>query len=460
MRTCFGREVPVNPPSVFPHCESSFQRQTVKSKPRLIDDRKVSSTSRSEIFDDELKDFNNQDMIQGDFDAFYEKLTRSSVVDFQRHRGCVMRDRDKIVILSFSEPFRDIDYSLSINSDFHITAFRSNTKLSLAKFRDILGFQYRLTRWLQVDAILTRLKVADLDEEKEVNGAVEKLKETLRYMNKLSSKYEFLFDQLLLRVVPSEARRYSTFMIMKALNMFMVSRVSYRNLRTFLALPHPDTLMKGIGSAADVGSLSDAERISKIVFDAVSDIEKYCLIIFDEIYVKPSVRYRSGHVFGYATDDSSKLARTVLAFMIKPIFGTRSYVIRLLPVFKLTAEFIELNLLELIRIVESSGAITVGIMSDNLSTNRKLHHNLKQKFSGAEQFKIQHPLDSERSLYLLFDPVHLYKSIRNNWETEKTQTLKFTPPGHEEPFFAKWSDLLEISLITSPIPWRYCPPSM
>ena len=226
-------------------------------------------------------------------------------------------------------------------------------------------------------AILSRIRVADLDEEQEVKRAVEKLKETLCEMNEFSSKYEFLFEQLLLRVVPSEGRRYSSFVMLKALHMFLVSRVSYRSLRTLLALPHPDTLMKGIGNTADVGSVTDAERITKLVCHASSGIEKYCLIIFDEVYVKPSVRYRSGHLLGFASDDSSKLAKTVLAFMIKPIFGKKSFVIRLLPVFKLNAEFIEIHLLELIRIVETSGAITVGIMSDNLSTNRKLHQNLR-----------------------------------------------------------------------------------
>ena len=49
-------------------------------------------------------------------------------------------------------------------------------------------------------------------------------------------------------------------------------------------------------------------------------------------------------------------------------------------------------------------------------------------------------------LYLLFDPVHLIKNIRNNWLTEKTQTLKFPSNGtqNQERKFAKWSDLKEL----------------
>ena len=38
-------------------------------------------------------------------------------------------------------------------------------------------------------------------------------------------------------------------------------------------------------------------------------------------------------------------------------------------------------------------------------------------------YQAVHPLDPTRVWFLLFDPVHLLKCIRNNWITEKTRTL-------------------------------------
>ena len=44
-----------------------------------------------------------------------------------------------------------------------------------------------------------------------------------------------------------------------------------------------------------------------------------------------------------------------------------------------------------------------------------------------------------RPLFLLFDPVHIFKNIRNSWITERTQTIKF---DHQDKIcIARWSDL-------------------
>ena len=44
-------------------------------------------------------------------------------------------------------------------------------------------------------------------------------------------------------------------------------------------------------------------------------------------------------------------------------------------------------------------------------------------------------------MYLCYDPVHLIKNIRNNWMSEKTQTLEFKDPDSDRVAIAKWSDL-------------------
>ena len=56
-------------------------------------------------------------------------------------------------------------------------------------------------------------------------------------------------------------------------------------------------------------------------FRFIAGRQLLCFIAFDEVYVQPSLRLRGGHVVGYAHDEPTKLARTVLALMIQPLMG-------------------------------------------------------------------------------------------------------------------------------------------
>ena len=47
-------------------------------------------------------------------------------------------------------------------------------------------------------------------------------------------------------------------------------------------------------------------------------------------------------------------------------------------------------------------------------------------------------------LYTFYHLVHLFKNIRNNWITEKTQTLTFFDIDTNEEVFAYWKDLISI----------------
>ena len=66
-------------------------------------------------------------------------------------------------------------------------------------------------------------------------------------------------------------------------------------------------------------------------------------------------------------------------------------------------------------------------MSENLSVNQKTFKKFHQNFESHSISEIAHPVINPKfkTLYTLYDPVHLFKNIRNNWVTEKTQTLIF-----------------------------------
>ena len=46
------------------------------------------------------------------------------------------------------------------------------------------------------------------------------------------------------------------------------------------------------------------------------------------------------------------------------------------------------------------------------------------------------------NIHLLHDTVHLFKSIRNNWITEKSGTLKLIFEGSQ--YIGKWSDIVKL----------------
>ena len=62
--------------------------------------------------------------------------------------------------------------------------------------------------------------------------------------------------------------------------------------------------------------------------------------------------------------------------------------------------------------LENAGYFVICLVSDNNRVNR----NMFETMCGGElQPCIKHPCDSERKLFLLFDTVHILKSVRNNW---------------------------------------------
>ena len=164
---------------------------------------------------------------------------------------------------------------------------------------------------------------------------------------------------------------------------------------------------------------------------------------------------------GHAIDSPDKLAKTVLTFMVKPLMGGKAFVFRFIPVFKLNAPFLYKNLLQALEIVNAAGGHCIAIISDNHAANRTVHDDLRKNFPlhqptltiSAENvewtkqtFKIAHPCRRGRTLHLLFDSVHLFKSIRNNWLTEKMQKLNFKPPSSDSaPVTADWKDLVNLN---------------
>ena len=84
-------------------------------------------------------------------------------------------------------------------------------------------------------------------------------------------------------------------------------------------------------------------------------------------------------------------------------------------------------------VIISSGGHVTNVIVDNRTNQAffKLFAIVKDK-----------PSSTEDGSFLLFDYVHLFKSIRNNWLTEKLSELEFVIDG--EKLVARWTDLIDL----------------
>ena len=91
------------------------------------------------------------------------------------------------------------------------------------------------------------------------------------------------------------------------------------------------------------------------------------------MYIKPSVSFRGGHLIGYNEDNPTQIAKTLLVFMIKPMFGKPSFVCRIVPVFKLSVYFLRKLIISITEEIIDAGGELLCLLSDNHPTNRSVY---------------------------------------------------------------------------------------
>ena len=67
-------------------------------------------------------------------------------------------------------------------------------------------------------------------------------------------------------------------------------------------------------------------------------MKKMCVMLTQKVYVKPSFTYRS--LLGKAVNKPDSLTTIILSFMLASICGVPKYLCCMLPVFKLTDDFL------------------------------------------------------------------------------------------------------------------------
>ena len=134
-------------------------------------------------------------------------------------------------------------------------------------------------------------------------------------------------------------------------------------------------------------------------------------MLHDEIHIKPCLSYQSGQLFGAANNQKEKVATRIQAFMISSIKSKNKDVVSLVPVARMTGQYLYELLRNVIINITNAGFIVNSVISDNNVINRSAFKLL----AGADTLQpyFFNPVNKSR-VYILFDSVHIMKYIRNN----------------------------------------------
>ncbi len=137
----------------------------------------------------------------------------------------------------------------------------------------------------------------------------------------LSNNLMFLVDQLQQCTVSEKGWCYLTHQIHHAVNLYLSSHLSYGTLSNIQQMPCPKTLKFYLGRIGEVGTASECEAIIATNFSYLNDSQNKCLVLFNELHLKLSVRFCTRHLVGYSVDKPTFPGRSILALMVKPFYG-------------------------------------------------------------------------------------------------------------------------------------------
>ena len=149
----------------------------------------------------------------------------------------------------------------------------------------------------------------------------------------------------------------------------------------------------------------------------------------DEVHVKSEYTYKGGKIIGSAMQPDNP-AKAVFAIMVSILYKKWSTVIRLLPCSKSSASELYPIIRSVINDIENSNLMVEVICTDNYPMNVSLFKLFSP--TGVLVTIVPHPFYPERSIVLLFDFVHILKSIRNNWLNKHDYNRTFLYPSFDD----------------------------
>ena len=119
-----------------------------------------------------------------------------------------------------------------------------------------------------------------------------------------------------------------------------------------------------------INNLSDQSYITS-VFNKLENLQKQCIILVDEIFVKRSLLHHGGQLFGKAHNNEDELANAVLGIMIKLSVRWPKFLCIIVPVKGMTAEFLHEQVKATLALIHNASGVPITIIADGNRTNQK-----------------------------------------------------------------------------------------
>lgn len=272
--------------------------------------------------------------------------------------------------------------------------------------------------------------------------------------NETEKKIGFLLEQLSLAIQSKHSRKYSSDILACGSMWKATSPALYNQIlrEGLLTLPTVSWLKKLTESMPMSFGLTDGiKSYLKLRIKNLSSRERKVILAFDEIYVNQQVEFCGGRFFGLQTenhaneDPTKNPCKTVLCFHISSLFSPFEDIVAQYPVMNLDSSVLKSCYNSVMEALHEVGFEVLILSSDNATPNRKFFIEL---CDGVIKESIPHPHLQGKRLFLLFDPVHGFKNMYNNFESRE----RFVCPDFNDfskvifPTFKHVRELFELEL--------------
>lgn len=358
---------------------------------------------------------------------------------------------DKIYLYDFQDLNGEapgFNYCLVINNNLEFKAYKGSSQLAPRKYFEHIIKKDKISMLSQVTNMLVVLNnMPDIG-----SSADEKITQSTNLLEKAipdlsdqaARKISFSIEQIKLALSAPGQRRYSSSLLAMSAMWLAASTSCYKVIEQddVMTLPtqrHIQHVCSSMTHGAGF-SVQTIEYLSKRASN-LTDQEKKVSVILDEVYNAKRVEYVGGCFAGL---EDGQITKTMLGFMVTSICGSYRDVVSLVPVSKLTSDFVYDALSKVLIILKEVGFKVLTIVCDGHSVNRKLYtHNLCQ---GKIQETWQNIFDDDTEVHLLFDPTHLYKNLYTNFLNRR----KFKCPNFQSqeiaPDFAHIEQMYQLEL--------------
>lgn len=293
---------------------------------------------------------------------------------------------------------------------------------------------------------------------KRLNFKCNNLKQQLKHMESVTNSpdilkaklnqhtYNFVMSQLRCQPLKPKGRRYTLDEKILFLSFLKQSPKGYKLLRRLFAAPSRKTLTNLLGKIPFYTGINDAimksvsERVKKM-----TDTEKCCAVIFDEMAIDPTVQYnkKKDFVEGFQDNGGDRnplIADKVMVFMARGIF--KKWKQPLAYYFNdggMKSDMLTKTIKDVVLACQQAGLKVWTLICDqgapNVAAINKLYAATNELFvRRGEDNRLFGVSIGNEEVVPIYDPPHLLKCIRNNffkynlsfkWRNEKKEIAKW-----------------------------------